>query len=118
MICFSPDLDDYSRIKLINYIRQNVYYIRVLFSGSLQYLLPQNPSPSSLMSISTPYPWEQDTYLTPVLKDDPLLQVDFYGETLPSDVIITPCTEENGRVPECDYQRALTRAVMDLEKMR
>ena len=70
------------------------------------------------MSTSIPYPWEQDIYLTPVLKDDPLLQVDFSSETLPGNEITTPCTEENRRVPEDGYKGALTRAVMDLEMIR
>lgn len=60
------------------------------------------------MSISSPYPWEQDTYLTPVIEDDPLLQLDFYFES---------CVD-NMEGDESDYKVALTRALTDLESMR
>ena len=62
------------------------------------------------MSISTPYPWEQDSYFTPVIEDDPLLQLDFYFES---------CVDKpNMKDDENEYKVALTRALTDLESMR
>ena len=63
------------------------------------------------MSTSTPYPWEQDSYLTPVIEDDPLLQLDFYFES---------CVDKptNMKEDENKYKVALTRALTDLESMR
>lgn len=63
------------------------------------------------MSISSPYPWEQDSYFTPVIEDDPLLQLDFYFES---------CEDKstNMKEDESEYKVALTRALTDLESMR
>jgi hypothetical protein len=63
------------------------------------------------MSISSPYPWEQDSYLTPVIEDDPLLQLDFYFESY----VDKPTNMEED---ESEYKVALTRALTDLESMR
>ena len=63
------------------------------------------------MLASTPYPWEQDSYLTPVIEDDPLLQLDFYFESCEENTL-------NGREDENEYKVALTRALTDLESMR
>ena len=63
------------------------------------------------MSVSTPYPWEHDSYFSPVIEDDPLLQLDFYFES---------CEEKlpNIKDGENEYRAALTRALTDLESMR
>lgn len=63
------------------------------------------------MSASSPYPWEQDCYLIPVVEDDPLLQLDFYFESC---VDKSTSTKED----ESEYKVALTRALTDLERMR
>ena len=64
-----------------------------------------------LLSTSTPYPWEQDSFLTPMIEDDPLLQLDFYFES---------CSDKtpSGGEDENEYKVALTRALTDLESMR
>ena len=74
-------------------------------------LFSQNPPPSVLMCTTLPYPWEQDTYLSPVVEDDPLLQVDFCTEE-------SLCGAKIEGESESDYKEALTRALTDLESMR
>ncbi|XP_065834035.1 protein arginine N-methyltransferase 1-like isoform X2 [Oscarella lobularis] len=56
-------LDFYGRIKLINFIRK------------------LSPRPIDVTDAVTPYPWDDDTYLKPVLAPDPLLHWDCGSDT-------------------------------------
>ena len=57
--CLLIDLDFYSCIKLVNYIRK------------------ERPDPDKLLEDSTVCLWSDDCYLIPIITDDPLLQLDF-----------------------------------------
>ena len=51
-----------------------------------QYVCVQHPDPTSLLALKTPpFPWIPDTYLTPVIENDPLLQLDFDPDDSPED---------------------------------
>ena len=63
------------------------------------------------MSTTLPCPWEQDIYLSPVVEDDPLLQVDYC-------TVETVYGVSSERESKSDYKEALTRALTDLESMR
>lgn len=81
-------------------------------------MLPQNTPLSVLSSVTPPYPWEDDTYLIPVLEDDPLLQVDFCTEPSSCDSVAALSVIGNRTESESDYKEALSRALTDLESMR
>ncbi|XDV18754.1 hypothetical protein PO909_024386 [Leuciscus waleckii] len=104
-------LDDYSYIKMINYIRTS-----------------KCSAESLLLASNGPVPWNSDEYMKPVLPDDPLLQIDV--EELSEAAAVTLSPSAGDRVPallqrasqaEDRAQRAeeaLARAMEDLHKLK
>ncbi|XP_077083988.1 protein arginine N-methyltransferase 3 [Siphateles boraxobius] len=104
-------LDDYSYIKMINYIRTS-----------------KCSAESLLLASNGPVPWNSDEYMKPVLPDDPLLQIDV--EELSEAAAVTLSLSAGDRIPallqrasmaEDRAQRAeeaLARAMEDLHKLK
>ena len=87
----------------------------------------QGPDISTILTATPPFPWEHSNYLSPVLTDDPLLQLDFEPSADDSESGPTICGEGGkdltAKVSELEkqvehYREALTRAHLDLEHMR
>ncbi|XP_061466628.1 protein arginine N-methyltransferase 3 isoform X8 [Rhineura floridana] len=108
-VAYKHRLDFYGYIKLVNFIRL------------------EKPSVENLSSIKTPFPWEEEKYLKPILEDDLLLQFDI-EELLDSTDVSCPkgLTEASSlleRLKRAEHkaelaEAALARAQEDLQKMR
>nr|XP_028561222.1 protein arginine N-methyltransferase 3 [Podarcis muralis] len=102
-------LDFYGYIKLVNFIRL------------------EKPTVEYFSSISTPFPWEEEKYLKPVLEDDLLLQFDIEDLLDSTDIFcsngLTETSSPIERLKHAEHkaelaEAALARAQEDLQKMR
>lgn len=100
-------LDDYSYIKMINFIRQ------------------KKCSASQLTGFSSsPSPWESEEFLQPVIQDDPLLQTDpeeLCGSCPKANADSNDALLQRARAAEeraCQSEKALARAMEDLHKLK
>ncbi|XP_028399544.1 protein arginine N-methyltransferase 3-like [Dendronephthya gigantea] len=108
-------LDFYGYVKMINFVRT------------------EKPNPKSLFEHTSPFPWEDDRYLQPVVVDDPLLQYDIEDfdsdeEEVDEKYLQNGSLDHNNEVTNNRLQIALERASMaesalqqalaDLEAMR
>ncbi|XP_077375539.1 protein arginine N-methyltransferase 3 isoform X2 [Festucalex cinctus] len=101
------NLDDYSYIKLINFIRST------------------KCEPSHLMGLPDgPLPWESEDFLRPVIQDDPLLQTDpedlcgYQGTVAPT---CRPLEAESNHallLRATSAEEALARSLEDLQKLK
>ncbi len=88
-----------------------------------QFFNMQNVSPSQVMSAVSPFPWEDDCYLQPVIVDDPLLQLDFEPTPADSNPSSHSDVDLGSQLTDMEkqvavYKEALSRAHVDLESMR
>ena len=73
--------DHYSCVKMINYIRKEVAMQNSPWPNFIWFPIQSAP-PSFLSPLpQPPYPWDNDSFLQPVLEQDPLLLVDWESET-------------------------------------
>ena len=98
------DLDCFSFIRLINYIRK------------------EKPTPNFLMNQATAKLWMKDDYLKPVLEDDQLLMYDIEGDEDENDVNEADLNSIQHLKKELDEMRIkaelLEKALSDVENMR
>lgn len=104
-------LDDYSYIKMINYIRTS-----------------KCSAESFLLASNGPVPWNSDEYLKPVLPDDPLLQIDVEELREAAAVTLSPSAGDQDpallqRACQAEErtqraEEALARAMEDLHKIK
>nr|XP_034973278.1 protein arginine N-methyltransferase 3 isoform X2 [Zootoca vivipara] len=102
-------LNFYGYIKLVNFIRL------------------EKPTVEYFSSINTPFPWEEEKYLKPVLEDDLLLQFDIEDLLDSTDIFCSNGLTETSslleRLKHAEHkaelaEAALARAQEDLQKMR
>ncbi|XP_048041389.1 protein arginine N-methyltransferase 3 isoform X2 [Megalobrama amblycephala] len=104
-------LDDYSYIKMINYIRTS-----------------KCSAENLLLASNGPLPWNSDEYMKPAIPDDPLLQIDVEELSEAAAVTLSPSAGDQmpallqrARQAEDRAQRAeeaLARAMEDLHKLK